>query len=193
MIGHTHIVAITGGIGSGKSVVSRILRCMGYPVYDCDSEARRLMDGSAEILSRIAGEISPDAIGADGRLRRDVLSAMVFSDSSKLQCLNSIVHGAVRKHLLSTVASCGSPLFFFETAILYESGFDSIADDVWEVTAPKCERVARVKSRSGLSADEIDRRMASQKTPSFPHHRIIHNSSTDALLPQILALTNEQR
>ncbi|MDE7143624.1 MAG: dephospho-CoA kinase, partial [Muribaculaceae bacterium] len=120
MIGHTHIVAITGGIGSGKSVVSRILRCMGYPVYDCDSEARRLMDGSAEILSRIAGEISPDAIGADGRLRRDVLSAMVFSDSSKLQCLNSIVHGAVRKHLLSTVASCGSPLFFFETAILYE-------------------------------------------------------------------------
>ncbi|MDE5960085.1 MAG: dephospho-CoA kinase [Muribaculaceae bacterium] len=122
-----------------------------------------------------------------------LLSAMVFSDSSKLQCLNSIVHGAVRKHLLSTVASCGSPLFFFETAILYESGFDSIADDVWEVTAPKCERVARVKSRSGLSADEIDRRMASQKTPSFPHHRIIHNSSTDALLPQILALTNEQR
>lgn len=193
MIGQTHIVAITGGIGSGKSVVSRILRCMGYPVYDCDSEARRLMDGSPEILCRIADEITPDAIGADGRLRRDVLSAMVFSDGRKLQSLNAIVHGAVRKHLMATIATYGTTLFFFETAILYESGFDSIADEVWEVTAPRCERVIRVKSRSGLSADEIGRRMASQKNLSYPHHRIIHNSSTDAILPQILALINEQR
>lgn len=187
------VVAIVGGIGAGKSVVSKILRCMGYPVYDCDSEARRLMDSSPEIIGRISAEIAPDAVGSDGRLRRDVLSAAVFSDLKKLKQLNSIVHGAVREHLQTVIAADSSPIFFFETAILYESGFDSLADEVWEVIAAPEERIARVRLRSGLSTSDIKRRMASQRNLSFPHHRIIKNSSNDALLPQILALINGKR
>ncbi len=186
------VVAITGGIGSGKSVVSRVLRAMGYPVYDCDSEARRIMESSPSILSRISSEITPTAIAADGTLDRPALSAVVFSDSDALARLNAIVHGAVRVDVEERIAASDSPLFFVETAILYESGFDSLADEVWEVTAPVEERITRVMSRSGLSREEVSRRMASQLTPSSPRHRIIANSSADTVLPQILTLINER-
>lgn len=187
------IIALTGGIGAGKSVVSHVLRAMGYSVYDCDSEARRLMESSAEIKARIAAEVTPDALGADGSLDRKAIADAVFADSGKLARLNAIVHSAVRSHLQQTVAASDAQLFFVETAILYESGFDSLADEVWEVTAPADERIARVMARSGLSRSQVESRMASQLTPSYPHHRIIRNSSTDALLPQILALIYEQR
>lgn len=180
------VVALTGGIGAGKSVVSHALRAMGYPVYDCDSEARRLTDSSPEILRRIADEITPDAIAPDGRLLRQELADVVFADADALARLNSIVHGAVRADLLQRLEASRSPLWFVETAILYESGFDSLADEVWEVTAPTEERVARVMARNGLTRGQVLSRMASQQTLSRPHHRIIHNSSTDALIPQIL-------
>ncbi len=92
------LIAITGGIGSGKSVVSRIVSAMGYPVYDCDTQARRLMDRSDSIKSAIAELIAPSCI-INGEIDRAALSAEVFSSAEKLECLNGIVHGAVREHL----------------------------------------------------------------------------------------------
>lgn len=182
------IIAVVGGIGSGKSVVCRVLRSMGYPVYDCDSRARFLQDSDAEMRRRIATEVTADALNPDGTLNRPALAACVFSCPDKLRALNRIVHGAVADDLREHIAGdlSGKNLFFVETAILYESGLDRMVNAVWEVTAPEDVRVARVMSRSGLSADEVRARIAAQSpSAANPKHYIIINDGETPLLPQI--------
>ncbi|MDE6309453.1 MAG: dephospho-CoA kinase, partial [Muribaculaceae bacterium] len=85
------IIAIAGGIGCGKSVVSEILRKMGHQVYDCDSRAKKLME-DATIIQEIASHISKTVINPDGTLSRQRLGEIVFTDHEKLQLLNNIVH-----------------------------------------------------------------------------------------------------
>ena len=87
-------IGITGGIGSGKSVVSRLLRIMGYSVYDTDSEAKRLMESSLEVVQKLSECFGRD-IYHNGRLNRGLLSSRVFGESDKIVLLNSIVHTAV--------------------------------------------------------------------------------------------------
>ncbi len=184
------IIALTGGIGAGKSVVSQVLRAMGYDVYDCDREARLLQDSNPLLLSRIAAEVTPQALNPDGSLNRPALAAEVFSDPAKLRALNAIVHSAVAEHFQAWCAArAGASRLFVETAILYESGFDRLVNDVWEVVAPIPLRIERVMKRSGLTPDQITSRINAQGqiTPSRPHH-IIHNDGLTPLLPQIHSL-----
>ena len=93
-----HVTGIVGGIGAGKSVVSRILKAMGYPVYDTDSWAKRIMDTDSEIHRDLCRLINPEAV-VDGVINRRLLSDVVFADKSLLTTLNSIVHGKVLSHL----------------------------------------------------------------------------------------------
>lgn len=186
-----HIVAITGGIGSGKSVVSRIVAVMGMMVYDCDSRAKRLMDTSDEIKKRIASEISEGCITDDNRIDRSRLSKCVFNDAAALTTLNMIVHGAVREDFrLWCCRHAAEHVLFVETAILYQSGMDSMVDEVWEVTASEQVRIARVMERNNLSASEVKARIMSQDAyvPVRKHPRVVHidNNGDVALLPQIL-------
>lgn len=183
------LTAITGGIGAGKSVVSAVLRAMGYEVLDCDAEARRIMDCDEEIHRRLCREIDCRAV-VGGVVDRRLISEIVFSDRSKLEALNRIVHGAVRE-CVERRAACGRGVLFFETAILYQSGFDSLADEVWEVTAPVETRVARVMARSGLTREQVKARIEAQAlTPERNHcnTKTIVNDGRAALLPQILAI-----
>lgn len=186
-----HITAITGGIGAGKSVVCHALRSLGYPVYDCDVNAKLLMNSDAEIKMRIADEITPAAINEDGSICRSKLSKCVFSDSDKLKKLNTIVHGAVGDHFSQWAGKQHARHIFVETAILYESGFDRFVDDVWEVTAPIDMRVQRVMKRNGLTRDEVERRIASQNAGVNPAHLIIVNDENTPLLPRIMELLND--
>lgn len=185
------IVGVTGGIGAGKSVVCHSLEALGFPVYDCDSEARRLMDADHAMQQRIACEVTPDAIAPDGRLDRCAISRTVFSDRAKLNILNSIVHGAVRDHFILWARSRRSETVFVETAILYESGFNELVTEIWEVTAPRDVRITRVERRNGLSRHEIEKRIASQQAASHPAHRIIINDDITPILPQILTLIEQ--
>ncbi len=182
------IVAITGGIGSGKSVVSRMLRSMGYDVYDCDIEAKILMDHDPDIKRRIADEFSAKAINADGSICRPFLSERVFSDSDKLKTLNDIVHGAVRKHFRAWVDKQNSETVFVETAILYESGMNKLVNEVWEVTAPKEVRIQRVMRRNAMKRDDIEKRIASQSHIFRSGHRRIDNDGLHSVIPQIIRL-----
>ena len=93
------LIAIAGGIGCGKSVVSHILSALGYQVYDSDSRAKKLMDNDDAIKQAIARQISPDAITSAGQIDRKHLAAVVFANKEKLQQLNSIVHGAVKRDI----------------------------------------------------------------------------------------------
>ena len=187
------LTAVCGGIGAGKSVVSRVLRAMSYEVFDCDSEAKALMDCDAHIKQRLTDEITPDAVRPDGTINRQAVSATVFADTDKLRRLNEIVHTAVKQRLADWYrrrAIKGRRLFV-ETALLYQSGLDRVADEVWEVTAPDELRIERVIRRNGLSADEVRARIDSQAfTPAVPHSRVsyILNDNFTPVLPQILAL-----
>lgn len=185
------LIAITGGIGSGKSTVRHALEAMGYIVYDCDSQAKRLTDCSSEILSRIAAEISPTALNDDGTLNRKALADIVFNDSSSLRCLNAIVHSAVLNDIRQWI-EChknSQAHLFIETAILYQSGLDKLVDEVWHVEAPKNIRLTRVMQRNNLIAEEVEARINAQDSfrPNELHPRTftIINDNITALLPQI--------
>lgn len=191
MTDRPHIIAIAGGIGSGKSVVSRIVAAMGYAVYDCDSRAKWLMDNSDDIKAAISDAIDRTCI-KDGEIDRKALAAIVFNDETKLATLNAIVHGAVRRDFASWVQGCtqhvGQPCFV-ETAILYQSGLDAMVDEVWMVDAPVDLRIKRVMQRNGLRQEEVKARIATQDsfTPAIPHPAIhpITNDGATPLLPRI--------
>lgn len=192
------IVAITGGIGSGKSMVSRMLVVMGLQVYDCDSRAKSLMDTSDIIKRRIASGISPDCITQDNAIDRAILSRCVFGDAEALNRLNKIVHGAVREDFRQwCVRHRDGNVLFVETAILYQSGMDSMVDEVWEVTASEDIRIARVIGRNRCSAAEVKARIASQDsfTPAHLHAciRYLDNDGEHALLPQVLKALDHLR
>jgi dephospho-CoA kinase len=188
---NTHLTAIIGGIGAGKSVVSNILRAMGYDVYDCDAHAKTIIDTDAALRKAIADATSPNVLFADGSLNRPALAAIVFNDAQKLAALNALVHGAVRTDIeLWSSANAGKHLFI-ETAILYQSHLDRMVNDVWEVQAPEDVRIARVMARNNISAEQVQQRIAAQTfTPDVPHPCIhtITNTDTTPLLPQILSL-----
>lgn len=182
------LIAITGGIGSGKSVVSQILRKLGYQVYDSDTEARRLMDDSVAIKKEISNKINPSVINEDGSINRKALSNIVFNDSQKLGTLNHIVHSAVRNDLQLYVTRCNNTIVFVETAILYQSEIDRMVDEVWDITAPDDIRINRVINRNSLTAEEVKKRIKSQEfTPEKLHEqtKVIINDDKTAILPQI--------
>lgn len=188
--GRSSLIAVTGGIGSGKSVVCRMLRCMGYAVYDCDSEARRLMDCSDEIKRLIAGEICREAVLPDGSIDRAALADAVFADAMLLERLNDAVHETVRRDLRRWCA--GRRLAFVETAILYQSSLDLMVDEVWDVDAPADIRIRRVMARNGLTPTQVEQRILSQDSFDSPRrHQCVRRLINDGyipLLPQVLAL-----
>lgn len=181
------LIGITGGIGSGKSVVCRIVKNMGYPVYDCDRKAKELMDGSDEIKQQIAKEICREAI-KDGKIDRPQLSAVVFSDQEKLAALNRVVHGAVKADIRRWAEEHGCEAkLFVETAILYQCGLDKEMDEVWEVEAPESLRVSRAQLRDNATTEQIQRRIAAQQYCGERHPRsfTIVNDGLRPLLPQV--------
>ena len=181
------VIAITGGIGAGKSVVRRIVAAMGYPVYDSDSEARRLMDADRGIHEALCRDIHPRAV-ADGVIDRALIAAIVFADGAALERLNAIVHSRVADDFARRAAACRAERIFIESAIVDSCRpLHPLIDCVWDVTAPEEVRVARVQARSGLSRDQVLARVHAQRTaavPSIPRHRII-NDGVCPLLPRI--------
>jgi dephospho-CoA kinase len=182
-------IAVTGGIGSGKSVVCRVLKAMGYEVFDTDSEARRIMDSDRGIHERLTAEIDPLAV-VGGRVDRGRISEVVFASAPKLEALNAIVHGAVRRELeawFTARSGCATPVFV-ETAILYQSGLDRLVDRVWDIQAPEDLRVGRVIARNGLSEAAVRARIRAQafapaRVP--PSVTAFANDGVRPLLPQI--------
>ena len=160
-------VAITGGIGSGKSVVSRLLRVEGYPVYDCDSQAKRIMDNDAEIQRQLQNAFGEDVV-VDGVIHRQKLASVVFGNSENLRKLNAIVHPAVIADIKKWSVAEQKDLVFVETAILRESGMETLVDEVWVVDAPKDIRVARVMVRNNMPEEDVRKRIDSQNdNPKF--------------------------
>ena len=192
-----YVIGIGGGIGAGKSVVSRILRTWNYPVFDCDSEAKALMDNDGEIKRRLSEEISSEVV-ADGEIKRALLANIVFADSGKRAILNAIVHQAVRYRFAAWVEAQSSDIVFVEAAILHTSGMIADVDEEWRVTAPEDVRISRVMTRNGVTASQVRERMAAQQADAnpavepVPVVKII-NAGETPLLPQLIAAIRRDR
>lgn len=156
------LIGITGGIGAGKSVVSRILRLKGYAVYDCDSEAKRLMDTSRNIIDSICNRLGEDCLLPDGSLNRSEIAKRVFANEDDLRWLNSMVHSEVKKDLLKWAEGI-SGLKFVESAILHSSGLDELCEKIWIVDAPEDIRLHRALKRGGITKENLLSRMNAQR------------------------------
>lgn len=178
------VTGICGGIGSGKSVVSRLLRLRGYDVYDCDMEARGIMASSREIREAMENRWPAMDIYAGGEMDRAKVAAIVFADAAERAWLDSMVHGRVREHLAAWIAARSGERVFVESAILFSSGLWQMCNDVWEVTAPEDLRIRRIMTRSGMDAAQAADRIGVQRgeeTHSARRNVTIHNIVNDGL------------
>lgn len=171
------IIGITGGIGSGKSVIARQLRKMGYSVYDTDSEAKRIIVEDAHVREQMTA-LFGEEVYKDGVYQTSFVAQQVFADKNLLAKLNAIVHPAVKADIISKFRSLGvtsepsapseplnsdSGLFFIECAILFQAGFDVLCDKVVAVTAPEDIRLERVIARDHSDMDKVRARMRAQE------------------------------
>ena len=170
-------IGITGGIGSGKSTIARTLAARGFTVYDCDREAKRIIAENQEVQSAIIALFGEESF-INGVYNTAYIARRVFSDPQLLEKLNEIVHPAVKADILSLLPSMGrseGAFLLLESAILYESGFDTLCDKIILVEAPEDIRIARTISRdyNGISSpsniSKVRARIQAQEKKQHPH------------------------
>jgi len=175
------LIGITGGIGSGKTTLSDLLRSEGYKVYDSDVEARRLQNEHPLIRKKLI-ELFGDEIYNDNGLNRRLLAQIVFGKTELLMQLNSVVHPIVLADFKSwTEIHSNHKFLFMESAILFESGFHSIVDKVILIIASEAIRIARVVKRDGVTPQQVQARIAHQLSDNekIPHADFIIHSDDD--------------
>lgn len=188
-VADVRVLALTGGIGSGKSVVARCLRSMGIPVYDCDREARRLNETHPVIRRELTTLVGDAVYGADGRLNKAVLADYLFADADHAGKVNAIIHPCVSEDFQQWKLRQRLPWVAMESAILYESHFDHLADRTLVVYAPESLRLKRAMERDGVSAEAVYRRMRSQMSDEEKRQKAdftLYNDDRTPILPQIL-------
>jgi dephospho-CoA kinase len=186
-------VGLTGGIGSGKTLVCNILEKLGIPVYDADSQARRIMDEDSRLRKEIV-ELFGEEAYLDGRLNRRYLAGRVFGDQQMLKKLNKLVHPAVRKDYSRWVEHQSAPYVVEEAAILFESGADRFMNMTVLVYAPVDLRISRVMKRDRVEEGKVLERMRHQMDEEEKRKRadkVIINDEKELLLPQIIAIHHE--
>lgn len=186
-------IGITGGIGSGKSLVSRIFACLGISVYDADSRAKAVMTTDGILISAIRKEFGGLSYHADGSLNREYLARHVFNDPERLEVLNKLVHPRVADDYNRWLREHRSENYVLkEAALLYESGSYKLLDGVITVYAPEGLRIERVLQRDlHRSADQVKAIIRSQMSDEEKVKRadyVIHNDETHMVIPQVLEL-----
>lgn len=186
------IVGVTGGIGSGKSIVCRIFEQLGIPVYEADSAAKQLYDKYPELKESIKELVSAEAIDKNGQINRKKLAEIVFNDDEKLSVLNKLVHPLVKwdfKNWADTHK--GYPYLIKEAAILFESGSNENCDKIISVLSPMDLRVERIRTRDKKTKAEIEKIISKQLSDEELIKRsdfIIYNDEKQMLIPQVLSI-----
>lgn len=169
-------IAITGGIGSGKSYVCKRLENYGLQVYDCDAAAKRLMRTSPELQKQLSELVGED-VYINKVLNKAALAKYLLESESHAKAIDNIVHPAVAADFLS------SGLSWMECAILFESGFDKYVDRIICVTAPLEIRIQRVMNRDGITRSKVLEWMSQQMTQeekvARSHFEIINDGVSD--------------
>ncbi len=187
-------VGITGGIGSGKSLVCSIIEKFGIPVYYADNEARRLMNTDQELRRAIKDTFGAEAY-KEGTLDRKWMATRVFGDPELLEKLNRLVHPVVSSDFETWSSRWRDvPYLVEEAAILFESGAYLHMNRSVLIYAPVSLRIKRVMERDRVSRAEAEMRMVHQMEDQKKMEladRLIFNDEKRLLLPQIVALHEE--
>ena len=183
-------LGITGGIGSGKSAACRILRSLGASLFEADVVAKDLMERSPAVREAIVATFG--ARSYSPVLNRAWLAAQVFGNAEALARLNAIVHPRVRtafEEMREKAVQDRVPLLVHEAALIFESGLDSMLDDVAVIDAPVSVRIRRVMDRDGMAEEAVRARMRHQLPPAELKRRadyVIDNGGSLAMLrPQV--------
>jgi dephospho-coA kinase len=184
---HAIKIGLTGGIGSGKSMVSKLLTTYEIAVYDSDTRAKSLMEIDDKIIHSITQIFGKEAY-TDGKLNRRFVAEEVFASSSKLLQINTIVHSAVIDDFSRWAELQAADILVFESAIIFENGLEKYFDKIIAVVAPQKLRIERVKRRSGLSRKEILNRIKNQTSSKTLRQRadyVVINDDRTAIIPQV--------
>ena len=185
-------IGITGGIGSGKSVVASLFQLLGVPVYIADEESKRLTNQSMTIRRQLIAHYGEAIYTAEG-LNKPLLAAKIFQDPAQRRIVNGIIHPEVKHHFEAWAAQQETPLCAIESAILFESGFDQVVDTHLMVYAPMDLRIERATARDVASREAIQRRIKSQMADEekcLLADYIIYNDDKQPLIPQITKLVS---
>ena len=188
-------VGLTGGIGSGKTTVSNFLLEYGIPVYNSDSQGKKLMNTNLELISDIVN-IFGESVYNNGILNTNLLSSIVFSDPEKIKQLNNLVHPKVAEDFNQWVGKNNNqPILIKEAAILIESGAYLNMDKIILVISKKSNRINRVSKRDNSDFESIEKRINFQLTDDekiqYADYIIENNSSLDDLKNEVLRVFNE--
>ena len=184
------MIGLTGGIGSGKSVVAKIFATLGIPVFNADDEAKRIMQTSPEIKSKLIQQFGMDIYNESG-LDKEKLASIVFDDPFQLQLLNAIVHPVTIQAAKDWAAKQTSPYVIKEAALIFESGAADGLLKVIGVTAPLSLRTHRVMQRDGITKEQVDARMRNQISDTIKMRLcdyVIENNNQQMVIPQVLAI-----
>lgn len=184
-------IGITGGIGAGKSIVSRIFQIIGIPVYNADQQAKWLMNNDPELIHAIKKQFGKESYQAD-QLNRSFMAEKVFADPKALDKLNRLVHPRVGKDYDGWVESHSKVSYTLkEAALLFESGSYKSLDAVILVTAPEELRIKRVVSRDQRSKSQIEdiiKRQWSEADKQKLSTYEIRNDDRHLVIPQVLQI-----
>lgn len=186
-------VGITGGIGSGKSVVCQVFHALGIPVFNADDAARYLMENDAALMQSIR-HLLGDSVYKNGKLDRAQVSAIIYREPGKLQQLNALVHPATISYSKDWFEKQHVPYVIKEAAIFFESGSYKDMNIMIGVHAPQEMRIQRAMKRGGLSREKVLSIMAQQMDEDEKMKRCDHvivNDDVTAVLPQVLKLHKE--
>jgi dephospho-CoA kinase len=186
-------LGITGGIGSGKSVVSRLLETMGIPVYLSDTESKRLTVTDRHIRRELIALLGEE-VYLNGELNKPLLANYLFSDPEHARKVNGIIHPRVKADFRQWAEKRkNAPLIAMEAAILIEAGFAGEVDHIVMVYAPVDIRIERAMKRDGSSKEAITGRirhqMSDEEKRAKAHYTIL-NDGTQAIIPQVENLLN---
>ncbi len=185
-------IAITGGIGSGKSYVSNLLEERGIPIYNADNESKRLTVSDEEIRKGLVALVGEQVYFDDGTLNKSLLAAYLFASSEHATQVNAIIHPRVKadfRRWLEEHTDC--EIVGLESAILYESGFDDVVDAVVAVYAPESLRLERAMKRDGATEAQIRARMSAQMNEEEKRNKadyVVLNDGSACLQKQLDAL-----
>ena len=185
------VIGITGGIGSGKSTITRELAKRGFAVYDCDREAKRIIAKNANVQQAIIALLGKKAF-EEGKYNTAYVAQRVFAEPHLLTQLNAIVHPAVKEDILqrsgltakrsnSEAVQQAKPVLFIESAILYEAGLDRLCDRVIYIDAPEEIRIARTVARDHCNAEQVRARIATQTILPHKNAIVLMNDGTKSI------------
>lgn len=184
----TKFIGITGGIGSGKSYVCRLLEQTGIPIFYTDDEAKKLIRHHRPLQQQLTAIVGPGLYDAEGRLVKSVMAAFLCRGEDYAEQVNRVVHPCVAEAFRKWAGSQTAPLAGMECALLFESGFNRLVDRTLLVAAPLELRISRVMQRDRLNRQQalhwIQLQMTEEEKRRLADY-VIENDEVQPLEPQI--------